>query len=183
VLFKNVLFALGMLALVGGITAIAISLPERAWNEAMLRLSARLQLEAPRPVDAPAAEPVHPSRALPAEATRELDRPSASASKVSTPEAHSPLDRTIDLVIELLRRLIGTRSFPRTALKVLGLILILAAVACFVMGSLIRQGEVDNEGVAPPRVGLVANVTPVGLGPASLAPPGRLARTRSLSPR
>lgn len=170
--FKNVLFALGMVALIGGIAAIAISLPEQAWNEAMLRLSARLQPEHPRPVDPPAAEPVQQSQALPPGATRELDRRSTSASKVSTPQTRPRLDHTIDLVIEVLRRIIGTRSFPRTALKVLGLILILAAVACFVMGSLIRQGEADDEGLAPPRVAMVANVTPVGRSAPRHARPG-----------
>lgn len=148
-LFKTVLFALGMVALIGGVAAILISLPGHAWNAAMLRLSARLQLETRRPIEPPPARPGQRSRALPSGAGEALDRVPTSTSKIPAPPAQSRLDHTIDVIIEVLRRMIGTRSFPRTALKVLGLLLILAALACFIMGSLIGQGESDNEGLAP----------------------------------
>lgn len=147
-MFKNALIGLSVIAFAGGVAAILISLPERAWQGAMLRLSARLQLESRASLPDTREAERESARAGVAHTSHpaELARADGS-SKIDAPPAHTLLDRAIDAVIEILRRIIGSRGFPRSALRVLGLVLILLAVFCFVMGNLIGQGEADNEGL------------------------------------
>jgi hypothetical protein len=142
--------ALGVLALAAGIAAVLISLPDRAWQRAMVRLSERLRDQGLNPLPrstSPAAAELDHRSTVPAPSGSSLTGRSVSPEPgpPSAPAAESLLDRVIDGVIEALRRMIGTRGFPRTALRVLGVLLLVFAMACFVLGSLVNQGERDNE--------------------------------------
>ena len=142
-----ILLVLGVAALVAGLLAIGLSAPTRVWEAAMLRLGERLQTEAitqgRHQVGTPAdgADPHAPGPAPPA----------VRSSRTAAPPASGLIDRMIDSVIEGLRRLIGTRGFPRTALRILGAVLILVAVVCLLLGTLVGKSQSSEEDGARPQ--------------------------------
>ena len=144
------LVVLGVMLLVAGVAALGISLPERAWDRAMARLGARIRAEAI--TQSTTAPPMNAGPQAIGQPPGEVDRPVAPPTPA--PPATSLLDSVIDTIIEVLRRLIGSRGFPRRALRVLGVILIAVALLFFLLSSLIGQshsgGEHDDIGPRHP---------------------------------
>ena len=117
------LYVFGVVVLVAGIVAVALSLPDRAWNDAIVRLNARIRAE--RDDQGALSGSEH-------ELTGGGGLVPAHRPSVADLPPRSWLDGVLDVVIEALRRGISSRGFPRTTLKVLGAALIAIAVLLFV---------------------------------------------------
>jgi hypothetical protein len=145
------LVVLGMMLLVAGVAALGISLPERAWDRAMARLGARIRAEAI--TQSTSAPPIDAGPPAIGRSPGEVDRSRPVAPPTPAPPATSLLDSVIDTIIEVLRRLIGSRGFPRRALRFVGVILIAVALLFFLLSSLIGShsgGEHDDIGPRHP---------------------------------
>ena len=137
------LVVLGVMLLVAGVAALGLSLPERAWDRAMARLGARIRAEAI--TQSTSAPPLNAGPQAIGQPRGEVDRSRPVAPPTPAPPATSLLDSVIDTIIEVLRRLIGSRGFPRRALRVLGVILIAVALLFFLLSSLIGQSHSGSE--------------------------------------
>ena len=120
----TMLYVFGVVVLAAGIAAVALSLPDRAWNDAIVRLNARIRAERDEHGELPGADQ---------ELTDGGGLVPAARAAIANPTVRTTwLDGVLDLVIEGIRRGISSRGFPRTTLKVLGAVLIAVAVLLLV---------------------------------------------------